>query len=91
MKKLLVVILVGLVLHGLMFLGLLSGFNFTKDQLDTFYILLIIYGASVVFCFVVGELANNYSQMDKLWSILPIAYAWVVAIRHGMSARLLCS
>lgn len=89
MKKLVAIIFAGLILHVLMLFGFVSGFNFTKEQLDTFYILLIIYGCAVLFCFIVGELANNYSQMDKLWSILPIAYAWVVAIRHGMSARLI--
>ena len=89
MKNLIAVIFVGVILHTLMALGFVAGFNFTQQQLDTFFILLFIYGGSVLFCFVVGELANNYSQMDKLWSILPIAYAWVVAIRHGMTARLI--
>ncbi|MEZ5012866.1 MAG: DUF1295 domain-containing protein [Chitinophagales bacterium] len=30
---------------------------------------------SVTYCFVVGELTHNNSQVDKLWSILPIIYA----------------
>jgi steroid 5-alpha reductase family enzyme len=33
----------------------------------------------VLYCFVVGELTSNNSQVDKLWSIMPIAYAWIVA------------
>ena len=58
-------------------------------QLETFKLLLTITGCSALFCFVVGELTGNNSQMDKLWSILPIVYTWVVAIKGGMSPRLL--
>lgn len=58
-------------------------------QLETFKLLLTITGCSALFCFVVGELTGNNSQMDKLWSILPIVYVWVVAIKGGMSQRLL--
>ncbi len=41
--------------------------------------LLKITAVVAVYCFVVGELTNNNSQVDKLWSIVPIAYTWVVA------------
>ena len=34
---------------------------------------------SIIYCFVVGEITGNNSQVDKLWSILPIVYAWIVA------------
>jgi steroid 5-alpha reductase family enzyme len=30
-------------------------------------------------CFVVSELTGNCSQVDKLWSIVPIVYVWFVA------------
>lgn len=30
-------------------------------------------------CFVVGELTGNVSQVDKLWSIVPVVYAWIIA------------
>ena len=29
-------------------------------------------------CFVVSTLTKNYSQVDKLWSILPLVYVWMV-------------
>ena len=61
----------------------------SAEQLQTLKILLIVCGCSVAYCFVVGELAQNFSQMDKLWSILPIAYAWIVAIRNGCDLRTL--
>ena len=58
------------------------------SQLETLKVLGIIAGCSALFCFVVGELTRNNSQMDKLWSLLPIAYTWVIAVRGGMSTRL---
>ena len=58
------------------------------SQLEVLKILGIIAGCSAAFCFIVGELTGNNSQMDKLWSLLPIAYTWVIAIKGGLSARL---
>lgn len=57
-------------------------------QMETLKILLTISGCSALYCFVVGELTGNNSQMDKLWSLLPIVYTWVIAVRGGMNARL---
>ena len=60
----------------------------TDRQLGTLKILFIVCASSVLYCFAVGEITRNYSQMDKLWSLLPIAYAWIAAVRGGMKARL---
>lgn len=57
-------------------------------QIETLQILCIICAFSALFCFVVGELTNNNSQMDKLWSILPAVYTWVVAFQGGFAPRL---
>jgi steroid 5-alpha reductase family enzyme len=57
-------------------------------QLQTLKILGIITGCSILYCFAVGEITGNNSQMDKLWSLLPIAYTWVIAVRSGMNVRL---
>ena len=57
-------------------------------QLSTLKTLGIITSCSAAFCFIVGELTGNNSQMDKLWSILPIAYTWVIAFNGGFSTRL---
>jgi steroid 5-alpha reductase family enzyme len=38
--------------------------------------LLYIVVAVITYCFVVGELSKNNSQVDKLWSIVPIIYVW---------------
>lgn len=57
-------------------------------QMETLKVLGLICGCSALYCFVVGELTQNNSQMDKLWSILPIVYAWVIAAKAGMPVRL---
>lgn len=67
----------------------LMGPQLTDAQLHVLMVLGIICAASALYCFVVGELSKNNSQMDKLWSILPIAYTWVVAGMGGMSPRLI--
>ena len=39
-------------------------------------------------CFLVGELTRNVSQVDKLWSIVPVLYAWVVCAEGGYQPRM---
>ena len=65
----------------------LAPIKLDKTQIDTLIVLAIICGSSMLYCFVVGELTRNNSQMDKLWSVLPIAYAWVIAGMGGFNAR----
>ncbi len=50
-------------------------------------ILVIVCVISIAYCFIVGEITGNNSQMDKLWSILPIVYAWIVVGKSGMNPR----
>lgn len=57
-------------------------------QAEAMGVLAIIAICSAIYCFVIGEATGNNSQMDKLWSILPAIYVWVVAIKGGMSLRL---
>lgn len=58
------------------------------SQLEVLKLLGIIACCSALFCFVVGEITTNNSQMDKLWSILPIVYTWIIAVKGGMNTRL---
>ena len=37
----------------------------------------IVFGATVLLTFVTSTLTKNYSQVDKLWSIIPVVYAWM--------------
>jgi steroid 5-alpha reductase family enzyme len=50
--------------------------------------LLIVYLAAALLCFVVSTISGNYSQVDKLWSLIPIAYVWIVALETGFETRL---
>ena len=38
-------------------------------------------------CFVVGELTGNNSQVDKIWSLIPIYYGWHFAAAAGFEPR----
>ncbi len=50
--------------------------------------LLIVYLTAALLCFIVSTISNNYSQVDKLWSLIPIAYVWMVAVDSGFEPRL---
>ncbi|MEP7197289.1 MAG: DUF1295 domain-containing protein [Saprospiraceae bacterium] len=51
---------------------------------DLFQYMLIV----AALCFLISELSKNYSQVDKLWSILPIFYTLKVWPDSGYSLRL---
>ena len=90
MKKYLGTIITVIIVITLSILSIILGdLSLSAFQLETLGILFIICGASILYCFIVGELTSNYSQMDKLWSILPVVYVWVIAGRGGFKARLL--
>ena len=57
-------------------------------QLETLKILGIVAGCSALLCFTVGEITGNNSQVDKIWSLIPIAYCWIIAAKGGMHPRL---
>lgn len=88
MKKLVGTIIMVIILIASIVLGFIKGVNLAPNQIETLKILVIVAASSALYCFVVGEISHNNSQMDKLWSILPIAYTWIVAIKGNMSLRL---
>jgi steroid 5-alpha reductase family enzyme len=47
----------------------------------------VCFGTALL-CFIVSSLTNNYSQVDKLWSILPIIYTWIIAFNSDFEPRL---
>ena len=88
MKKIIDGVLTSLVIISLITLSLIfNPISLSANQKDTLLILIIVCGASVLYCFIVGEISRNNSQMDKLWSILPIAYAWIIAVKSGFNPR----
>lgn len=89
MKKAITTIISVICIIGLCIVTLaLSGFTLSETQMKTLNVLIIVCLSSILYCFVVGEIANNNSQMDKLWSILPIAYTWIIAAYGGFKLRL---
>ena len=50
-------------------------------QLSDIHNLVIVWiavmGSISILCFIVSEATRNYSQTDKLWSLMPIAYSWI--------------
>ena len=88
MKKTIESIIVPLVVITLSVLGFV--FNpivLSHNQKETLLILVIVCGCSALYCFVIGEITRNNSQMDKLWSLLPIAYTWIIASKSNFNPR----
>lgn len=57
-------------------------------QIETLKTIGIIAGCSALLCFTLGEITRNNSQVDKIWSLLPIVYCWIIAAKGGMHPRL---
>lgn len=57
-------------------------------QLEILHVLLLVYLAAALLSFVVSTLSKNYSQVDKLWSLIPLAYVWITAMKSGMEPRI---
>lgn len=51
---------------------------------NLFYIML----GTALTCFIIGETTKNVSQVDKIWSIMPIVYLWYIAYQSDWNARL---
>ena len=64
-------------------------FDFSPNQLEAFYSMFYLYLGAATYCFIAGELSKNYSQVDRLWSTIPIAYCWYFTYASGMDERLI--
>ena len=68
-------------------------FNFdvplTELQQSTLKTLLGVYAIAAGVCFIVSSATKNYSQVDKLWSIIPIPYVWIIAYNTDFEPRIL--
>jgi steroid 5-alpha reductase family enzyme len=49
---------------------------------------IVLAAAFALYAFVASELTRNYSQVDRLWSIVPAVFSWYFAGRSGWNARL---
>lgn len=59
---------------------LLAGFDPQFQSLVSSWISLML--AVVLVCFTVSEITRNYSQVDKLWSLVPLAYGWMTVAAY---------
>lgn len=60
----------------------------TPRQLEVLKVLSIIAGVKSVVVFVLGEATRNLSQVDKLWSLMPGIYAWIMVVMGEWNKRL---
>lgn len=64
----------------------LSGYDtHFQDLVSTWIMIMAIVALT---CFIVSEITRNYSQVDKLWSLMPIVYSWITFTAYP-SLRLL--
>lgn len=56
-------------------LSVLSDYDMRFRELASSWLTLMI--SVVIICFVISEITQNYSQVDKLWSLMPVAYSWM--------------
>lgn len=56
---------------------------------DPLIILIVIAGALTIASFVFGMIFDEYSWVDRIWSIAPVIYSWVLALRGWPDERLI--
>ncbi len=49
--------------------------NTSLNQLSETLLTVMI--VTAILCFIVGELTRNYSQVDKIWSLMPVIYSFI--------------
>ena len=62
--------------------------SFSGVQMDALITMIKVYLASCLYCFVISEIAINYSQVDKFWSTIPVVYVWYFTISSDMNSRM---
>jgi len=86
-----IILLIITICIGVYFVFYSNIFEFELNSLQrlAFYDMLFLYLAAASYCFIAGELTKNYSQVDRLWSTIPIAYCWYFTYSAGMNERLI--
>lgn len=64
------------------------GTPLTELQKDVLEVLVKTYLFAALLCYVVSSITKNYSQVDKLWSIMPIIYVWIAAYMVNFEQRI---
>lgn len=51
-------------------------------------VVLVVAAAAACFCWIASLASKDASWVDRLWSVVPVAYLWVFAVASGFDARL---
>lgn len=71
------------------FLALRLDVPLSLDQQAILKDLLWVYIVTAAMCFITSTITGNYSQVDKLWSIMPVIYSWIICTQSGFEERLI--
>jgi len=88
MKIITTAILLGITLLAVPVFSYFFGTALGPTERQAIQTLIIILAVVIAYSFIAGELTGNNSQVDKLWSLLPVAYTWIVAGYGDYSPRL---
>ncbi len=72
--------MIALLLSVPVFGSLLSGLDAQFQNLV--FTWFIVMTCVALTCFIVSEITRNYSQVDKLWSLVPIIYSWITVAAY---------
>lgn len=87
MRKTIITLLATVILLPLVTLYL--DHSITAQQMAILKVIGVIYFITALSSFIISEVAKNYSQVDKLWSIIPSVYIWTMAYMADWQPRAL--
>ncbi|MCF8278534.1 MAG: DUF1295 domain-containing protein [Flavobacteriales bacterium] len=61
----------------------------SDDQIEIIKVLAVVYVITALMSFIISELSKNYSQVDKLWSVIPLVYVWIITFMSDFEPRAL--
>ena len=88
MLKKVLFIVISFIILIMIFINIGSfNFDFSDLQKDSIKIIFKSYLIISSSCFLLGEITKNYSQIDKVWSLVPIYVAWYVCYSAEFNTR----
>ncbi len=88
MLKKVLFIVISFIILIMIFINIGSfNFDFSDLQKDSIKFIFKSYLVISASCFVLGEITKNYSQIDKVWSLVPIYVAWFVCYSAEFNTR----
>ncbi len=88
-KKILIIISTFVLILYLSFYGDIFDFNFNQSQISSIKFIFKSYLIVSSVCFITGELTKNYSQIDKVWSLVPIFVVWYFTLSSNFNPRMI--